>query len=410
MSWLGKIVAICFFVVILGVSALIGMTRSLWFLTDLIPTQGSATMIGIRQSPGLQQITTELYKQGRISDQIAQYIPQLSRAVFIQDGENRYVVVIPTIAGQRTVPTLFTQDGWRVHRYGWIMIAAPREEVLPALSVRAFQEAAQHFWLRMAQNNMPYHPVALVSVPEQIGAFHSRGFTILATEEEKTVAIRATEGSQQYEKVLALSPVISRSDISERDFTVQIPAKYLATIPSVMKQQWQERIAKELGLIHTKPKFITSVNSESHIFVMNNARGDIAFALKGNTNQFVSDVREHIEREAGYDNPVKQSFRLPDGTLGYEYVPSEVSNLWSEDKNGCMKAQSSNVLIHMCRHDDWIVLANSLDAVSLARQSITDTFHISIPSDWTNILPLQALQSLFIEETPQGYTASIQLK
>jgi hypothetical protein len=150
-----------------------------------------------------------------------------------------------------------------------------------------------------------------------------------------------------------------------------LPGKSLQELPNNLTHAWNNLVSKELGFRFTEPGLVPLVTSQDSILITTGP-SEVTLAGWGKAEELIHGLLKAIQAEESYHRPVRQAFRLPDGTIGFEMVAGEENEIPRPAVGECTSALDLTV----CRSETAASISTSREKAQVALNS--PVWHVQI--------------------------------
>lgn len=288
-----------------------------------------------------------------------------SRFVYTQAGDQKTIIGLGYAL--QAVPA-----GWHTRQLGWITVLSSPEEF-------QFSQAKIGRILQViggiAMNNILPNPTVIVQ-----GQVGSDSKALAGKLQDKQFAFRYGVG---IEKQLQL-PLTYLQQVPD-NLSVALPSFFLDKISGRARDSIENTLIADLALVKARPDLLKYLRSGQTFGLIRTHNGlnrpaATAVGVSGGSEQFARALDSWVAREQGYVSPIKRSFRLPDGTIGREYIPlpDAVSGFTAPGMDGCASSNIADRQLWRCERSDTVTLGTSSDITrSLLNDLIANVFQKS---------------------------------
>lgn len=341
-------------IAVLAVASIAALT-SLWLTWSLLPAEPRLAVALNRTRPG--SVFLEQIEQ---VEELAGYLPvdllELRRFSYGQYQDNQILVAMPRLAAARAVQQKLISSGWHVERLGFILRASSSPaatQTQPTL-----MESLVATGRYIVSKNLPTAPLAIASASPGVWPGIDSGVQAIADFEGSQLRMKAVfDQSNLADRPFSkISPIPPSSD----ELSFVLPTAFFGQLPSGTLEQWDELLQQKLALTKTRPDIMTELIQHDHIIV--SIIGEqTAIGVRGQPDRFLANLRTWLEAEDAFKRPVRQPFRLPDNSLGYQYVPNETRPLFTPnvDQDGCLEPLVDRNQLWLCHQGQAAIIATS---------------------------------------------------
>ena len=365
-------------------------TFSLWFLYGLLEGDRYDSLLAVRRHDTVASLVAQGEHYG-IRPKERTSTAHFSRYVIGRQNDSHVLVGIPYIKEQISIRSNLERAGWSVRRLGWIIEArqltaqdSPRGSTGFVARARQLVSASKYFLWQAAGTS--FDPIALARLEAGSYPLVNRPYAALITQEEDGLSAHVQVGNSDVFTVLEPSQMENQALL--KDLFISIPSGVLRYLPPSSVSEAEIQLRSRFGFVKTRPPIVMALrNTDAASVVINGS--ETGLAVRGpdhDIRTFVQAVETWFSEEKAYENPVRSSFRLPDGTVGFEYVPGERENPFATASLGgdCRSARSSaggGPTIWLCANAGTATVSTSAElAQSLMDVSDTEGWRI----EWSN--------------------------
>lgn len=394
--------------VLSGVGICAWLTTSLLFLKVVAPQVSTEKplILGSKDNAALQPLISRAASVLLPRD--AQEITRtFSHWVYSGVGETNMVVTLGN--NKQELP-----EGWQRHSIGWITLLSNQ-----AIPKWGWMNGGR--MLKLAGDIMlgriPFiQPSLYVEIPGNPGPLYLTG-------KMKGGALSFVYSLTGADKFLGPIKIAKNPNINE--LNIALPSAVLEKIPDNSKQAIQDEIIAGIGLTKSRPDIITLLEGARYFGVTssgtNNVNNFAVGAAQGLTEDIVSGW---VGSERGYLEPVQHAFRLPDGTVGYELIPSAdaKADFSDTDQDGCRQSKITAGDIWFCTQGEVGALATDRDSALLLVHELSNSlaeagggaagkWRVVVPADYLKLLSdslgvsvqdIEKIQGVYLEGNAFG--------
>lgn len=371
--------------VLAGAGGLLWLSSSILFLRALTPhTSGSYTaFIGSTNQAAIEPFTQRV-RTFFMSD-VAQSISQaLNKWVYRKDSNNAEAITAYGAGNAKNI----TAPLWHVEDFGLGVgtIFSSQGTTNPGLSTQSFSSVVG-FITDSVLGRLPFsHPSIVIDVPGEPGPIAVSGKV-----QKNTFSFVYS----QEEPLDKLQPQKIQPPSNLETMFVALPSAFLAHIPVDIQEKLQDTVKVNLSLTKSRPDIINSLQqAKAFTYLEGEFEGQAALGVIEDTGtSFMQAVKGWIALERGYLSPVTQAFRLPDGTIGHEYIPSPtVGDGFSQPGlDACSISYIDGKPMWLCHAGNVSVLGTSAELgyrgmKTLQRMQDDAHWQVSLPSPYASDL------------------------
>lgn len=246
------------------------------------------------------------------------------------------------------------------------------------------------------------HPTVIVELSDTPGPISLQG-----TVNENTFAFTYSLSGIADERDVG-GRAVPPGSMDQKDLKVALPSTVLNYFPMDELNTMQGDIVSDLAFTKTLPDIVGEFEVAIAFGVhMGDDSGDVQAVgvVEGaESHRFSDHLEEWVAMERAYEFPIRQAFRLPDGTIGYELIPSpNVSAGFSTmGADGCQTTHLVGRQVWRCQASDVTVFGISYDATQilvadLIELSNTGSWQVNLPATYATHIPT----ALEIEDAPK---------
>ncbi len=397
-----KLLVAALAVVIAG-AILFYLVSSLWFMRAVLPSNDYQLIMGYVRRPGLERIIAPS-EQKLLSAAEVNLLPQFSSYVIAKSAGATYVVGLPQWRYQINIVKSIPANGWQVGRFFplvWVQ-SAPRvqsaQEGQASIAEQSLVDVIKNYWRNLATHNWLFRPLAIVEIKPSYLSLLDDYYQLQAYPAGKnTINIAIKRGRKNADDRSA-----TRSEEPAETTMSQLavrgaPSSVIDRLPANILNAWEEKISQSFNIGGGSMSF-ASLLREQEGFGLSVEQGGMAVSITGEPERFKSALAAQIKEEVSFNNPVRKAFRLPDGTLGYEYVPGDGNAIWREEGGGCYSNNDLGSSLWLCQANNQAALAQDHQAaVAMLNMQPPPGWQIVINSPFTDQLQFAMLEQVIID-------------
>lgn len=326
---------------------------SIWFLWELLPPPSHGPPGTIQIAINQKYPTASFFIHHLTATSLAPALTPLASASLFaisQTPASTTLVAIPDnpflFRDRRSLTKQLREAGFRTERLGLLIIAQQGNSDEPADIVRAsLGQAARQTARRLLSSTLSARPFLIASADAGTIPFLDNSLIVIGTAKGNDVQLITAEQTINFHTTDLIAPPLPK-DADE--LKLALPSHVLATIPDALNRIWNNALLDRLGFTNTQPDIMNHL-AQYDSLVIQLTKNDVTIALAGNQELFTSTVKIWLQAEEAYTRQRQRVFRLPDGTLGYEQVPGEIREVFS------------NSVDANCRHEAYPRLADAAD-------------------------------------------------
>ncbi|PIT98084.1 MAG: hypothetical protein COT71_02660 [Candidatus Andersenbacteria bacterium CG10_big_fil_rev_8_21_14_0_10_54_11] len=377
----------------------LALHRSLWNVWEIVPS-GELTVA----------VNLSLPAVGLILDPAAAHLPEEAAAVQAyaaraslsrQEGGAETLVIVPhlfSLNPPQSFTEALTARGWQLGRRGQLIYAVRGGGKAPADVLAAARAALRRF----ISAAYPKRPLLLAAAAPgrllpslnqplaAVAAYHRAGEQVIVT-----AAVAPSLSAALWTHHGQSDDWTDDTAAEAGRLTVSIPGPVIAELPAAIQQQWQQLLTENLGLGETKEPLIPSFTQLQQLRLELMETG-AAVTVWGNPDQFTQRITAILQAQDARRRPVTHSFRLPDGTLGYEKLPGPLQPVFTDtpDSDGCSAPLPDRSPLWLCRQEDGVALAGSKDQAQAALQPSAGRWQASINGSYASLIGIPKITSI----------------
>ncbi len=372
------------------------ISTSLWFFHGLVESKSPNVTLAITNAKPVEDFTPHI-NQYILPQDATEATRFLSRYAIGASGDQIVIAGLPRLRDQLRVSDSLLERGWQVKRVGLYIYAenqTARPMTRPSNLIGYKQALAQ-----IKNSSTPISPLGIAQVSQNSLPYIDRAYAAIAYWKRGRINIDAALGSREIAKI-EQGVISEESDNNKLDIAIQ--SGVLQFAPTEIIIQWEQQAAALFGFKNTTPAILRDLVSQDRIAITQGEKegGEfIAISVDGKPEDAYAKIESWLLAEAAYDTPIKKAFRLPDGTLGYEYVPGGIEDESVRGARGCHSVLQHEKTLWVCITDTRTMLTTDKDIVPTPIQS---------EGGWRLALPIENFGTITSEGTPK--TAHIEFQ
>lgn len=349
------------------------VSASAWFLWGLLPEVNSQLLIdtGGEISP----LLTAAASRYQLADLLPFNVTQTRRFMLGVSENYGRLVIVPRAGQSQAVRSGLAGYGWKVQRVGFLLIAERGLAAAPdslLAWIRASWQGLKQVGRAAVWQRLPARPILLA-------ATHDSRLIPGLPAPSRLVGRRQRGQLQLVWGRGGAWPKPGRSahfQGNSQDLLALVPGYVLKLLPQGLTSIWNAWLAEKLHFSYTHPNLMAALASFDHVIVKNSGE-NVTLGAIGNPEKFLGLAETWFSQEIAASQPVTAAFRLPDGTLGYEKRPGDLTVIFGPPgADGCSKSDPAVAAFRLCRAENIAFLIGLSDP-----SSITD-LSVSAPNDW----------------------------
>jgi len=371
---------------------------SIWFLWELLPPAGGGQPGTIQIAINQKYLTASFFIHHLTTTSLAPTLTPLASASLFaisQTPASTTLVAVPDnpflFREQRSLTKQLHEAGFRTERLGLLTIAQQGNGDEPADIVHAsLRQAARQTARRLLSSALPARPLLIASADAGVIPFLDNSLTVIGTAKGNDVQLVTTEQTINFHTTDLVAPPLPK-DADE--LKLALPSHVLATIPDALNRMWNNALLDRFGFTNTQPDIMDHLAQYDSLAIQL-TKNDVTIALVGHQELFISTAKTWLQAEEAYTRQRQRAFRLPDGTLGYEQVPGEIREVFSNSVDANCRHEAYPLPADMkhfwlCAKDNQVVLSSNYATAQAAIQE-----PLPAPGNWYVTLGAQHLADL----------------
>ncbi len=331
------------------------VSTSLWFFKGLLPKLNYHTVIGVQDMNGDTQNILKV-----VHEQLTQHEEEnmqniMSRYVHAKTDTSQYIAGFPRLQQRRNVKETLEQDGWNVRRVLWATYGEKHTDVVESSgritqsSTSLFAEGWSEFFKYSIEKRLPANPLMFVVIRPRATKFIDSGVVGMASEHDSGVKVQLRFGDDVKLEDISKSTLKNNKETNNNRMSFTAPSNVLNKVPKTVIEGLEGRIHEMMGFEKTQPPFLSDLVTQKNVGVVGRD-DDIAIGASGDINSFITSAETWLRKEESRRNPIKHAFALPDGGLGYAYIPGESSVILDgvKRKEGCHSVNAYERIFWLC--------------------------------------------------------------
>jgi hypothetical protein len=256
-----------------------------------------------------------------------------------------------------------------VERIGFVLRAQRGEMgdvTVPVAVASSLKSAVTSEW--------PLNPLLIAQVEQNVPPFSDTPLFAIASRSSNGVRLLITD--KQRTGTVPLSAIPSASN----DTRIILPGRHLATLPRRLQLLWNQQLRTNLGFVQTTPDIVAALSQHSVAAIVMNDQAT-AIGTTTDDDSFSIAVAALVQSEERHGRLIRNSFRLPDGTRGFEWVPGPIEPVFQESIDGCRAPITGRTSLWLCHGGGGTFLGTDFDTTeSLANDESTIAYSIKLNS------------------------------
>lgn len=372
---------------------------SLWVPWHLLPHPASQLSLAINFNATNVGMIQErfLEKTGIRYHNLSSLGSWASTVAYTQSESSSTIIVLPKLRYQRQGIARLTADGWHTRRIGPYIMGSlgPSDDVHLLKSL--VQTTRSVVWDRNDRN-----PTLLAAIPKAPFGLDEPLFVMAITRGDTIVArISPTKIATPERSVRP--PVESGASLFVEGSSV------ISMLSEPMIAEINNRMSQKAGFIHTKPKIIQSLLPFSHLFVVTND-SEVVIGGQGDPTLGKATLETLLQDEERSGRLQKQEFRLPDSTVGQEYIPGDRLPVWSEiGTDGCAQPQAERTHFWLCTEDNKFLMGTNKERLHNYLNDWPSTPFAAVDGSYLQSFPIPGAHELTVSWIGQDIDVMLQL-
>lgn len=349
---------------VLGVGVGIGIfyaaSVSLWTLLSLLPYANDPDALVAFRRDVLVERVLEYPAVGEVLSDVAPEARLFSRIAIIRKGEGVAIAGLPHIVDQLHVSDLLVSNGWSVTRLGHLVIARKGIPESGRVSIAAVQKGLHAIWQNVAIQRAPLAPLVIVHVRANTFSMINKSQHVVIWRNGTAVCMAGTSGDGA---VAAPSfPCRALLEQAPDAFLFSAPGWALNVLPREMRDALEHHIRERFFFTNSQPALLDHLSRFDRVHYTEQG-SDIVLGSTDSAPDFLGAVERWIRAEQAFERIEKRAFRLPDGTIGYEYIPvaSDTPFEVNIEYPACRKGPIREHVVHLCVGDESVYITTGGD-------------------------------------------------
>lgn len=350
----------------------IGYASSLWFLRGIWGPLPAETEFGYSNS---HEMANFFAGQGKYIETLATATigfnqQDVRRIAYIKDESGEYMALIPRFTRQFTTKAALRVSGWNVSRLGWILLANRINKASPTQTREySLWNAVTAEAKAVAYNKLPVSPLFFFrnrqkdASPVAVYASHEKGKL------HGSASIDGFEYSMPKRKTETKYKFNGKNNL-----IVALPSSVVDNLGKEFINAVNTSIAEGLHFQKTNPAILSSLPLGENIYLVQGANS-VALGVRMQGEVFGSAIIDFMNKEQGQRHPKKKGFKLPDGSMGYEYVRGATNVGFAPHTNmaNCLPSQQYDENLLLCGKQNAAVIASSQELGTQLLEFMMDT-------------------------------------
>lgn len=328
------------------------VATSLPFLSAVLGGGDYPTHVGFDSRNQQLQPVTQLLTKTILSEKAQQATRLFPRWLYLQSGDSE------TVAGVTLQETAGRVDGWNNASLGFVKTLSSSNQ-----PIHISPTDLLHFIKDAALGNIdPIQPSLIAQLQDS---------------DYGSIKVQAKSYNNEIRFTYVL-PVgfprlhfPSNGELQQPErMEVALPSAYLERIDIGIQNQIEDNVLSDLALTKSRPDLLDVLRSGELFGMLGLPHGEDgvarvqAIGTVGNQESIAGLMRGWVELERGYLSPTERAFRLPDGTIGLELIPSpNVGSGFSDPgHDGCRLSYIGAAPVWLCQRDGAVVLGTNGEA------------------------------------------------
>lgn len=374
-----------------------------WLVVVMASIGFMATLVAISywvmQSPwfliGVGNVSSEnsqiVLGGSAVDDKVMRYVTTLPLAIRvpaqlgqtfvyseINEGKDQVFISFVGWQGKQEVLQALREVGLGyTSSFGPIVVGSSTQHA--SIGVKDYFRGYSSMVLHKAKHSLDYFPAAVVSASGAARPYLETDLVgVMLRDQPHGFILISQKGSRSFAE---LRPA-NRSDefqlFSDYSTVMSVTAEGLDVLPESMALALNQYILEQLMITYTTPDILQNLLAGSSVALIEDHRGFL-LAVSGLNSERRAEVQRFIRNEAAYDYPQKKAFLLPDGTLGYQYVPNieAVTLEYATDEKGCVRSDVHGQSLWVCENKGSdLYFTTSQELVPVAEELISSGMQI----------------------------------
>ncbi len=320
---------------------------SMWFLWEMIPSGDIKIAVNNYLLPQNKLYETLDYQPVQ---KIKTSLKNTRRFALSTGKDNFILAVVPknpfNISEQKQLRENLNRENLNTKRFGLLIFAAHNEQ-LPSYSIKLTSKKFFNSWQKQIRYLFAPRPLLVGRFQPSTIPFIDRPLSIISeishyARGQKTCLISYLAEELKHTKSASRLTVPSKEAEENVDFKLSLPGKTFNHLPPGLISTWNNQIQQKLSFLNTTPDIVGEISAYQHIEI-SSTKEVFTITTKDNNNNFSEYLENIVRQEESYSRPQRKTFKLPDGTLGYEKIPGPTRAVFNP-------ARSQETL---CKHASW---------------------------------------------------------
>lgn len=366
--------------------ALISLTlSSTWLWWEMMP-KGSEVAFSIESGAAnsmLNSLSEIKNTIGPISS-IEPFITTSKKIAFAKKGSTQTLIVVGKWGDMAKNQSSLIQEGWQFSKKANVFFAYKSKDtsVLVAKGKMSSMAAASiRMWAVIFHGKQPIQPIAIAAIQKNQFPGLEKSLGLVAHHYKKGIlavidaaeADRAPLNPKQANETKDMVNLFSDT----RDI-LALPKELLLLIPPSEKKILYSKVVEQVGLGKVLKQVLAEMDSLNSVLIFR-GRQTAVIGTNKDGNAFIKAIKPHIETQDGYNYPQRRAFKLPDGTLGYEYRPAVANKSWIHTSPECEYFEGKQQTWWACASNSKGAIGNSeSDTLSAVKNSTDWSWYLKI--------------------------------
>lgn|SRR3989344_7730962 len=369
-----------------AIIAIITLTLSSnWLWWGMIPKDGEIAFSV--ESGAAHSILNTISAEKNTNESLASigaFIGTSKKIAFAKKGNSQTLVVVSTWGNISKNESNLRNERWQFSKKANIFFAEKNKDnaFLPAKEKMSnVFMASMSMWSVILSGKQPFQPIAIASIKKHafsgleknlnlVGQHYKKGVLVVVdVSDTNLIKFNPKKGNETNDILMLFSDT--------RDI-LALPKELLAHIPRSEKKVLYSKVAEQMGLGKVTKQVLAEMDTLENIFIARGSKAAVIGTTK-NGNTFIKALKSHIETQDGYNYPQKRAFKLPDGTLGYEYRPAAASKNWIHTSPECEYYEGKEQTWWACISDSKAAIGNTeLDTLNAVKNKTNWSWYLKI--------------------------------
>lgn len=342
-----------------GVIILIGyiITHSLWFLSRFVPSDSNIVWAAKGGHPFTQLLHTQSRLIGLDLEQEGINFQDYSHIVIAKTAASTHVVGITNSLFQTPNTRQKLQpEGWHVQAVGPYVNAQKGAGVQVLTAKTLLSRSGQGIWHLMKHASDGINPISIIHVSEKSIPLADTAYDAVITVRKDMVQTIVKHPHGQQAPPLTLEK--TANNIPSYGLKFALSGKMLSHIPARLQTASLAKMMDNLHINRKQSDLAALIKKATFIAGVSN-HNETGLAIMGESTGLATAMQNIVAAEEGYYHPQRGAFRLPDGSIGFEFRPGTPSAVWSQVNESCGYYNGQNHQWWVCNNGKMASLGTS---------------------------------------------------